>query len=547
MQALTVAIGPKGITFFAQNLVSGELINCLSTLKPPDRNLTVPDITHYTAGYNFTISNIQISLTNGSLSGYSPTFSSVSQQAGGQFPLVMVGSNFSANYKWYESYHDHSCSTSSHGSYCNDYDGSNTFTYSPSVGSLTTTVTLGFVYNNKTQSYEIDVVNSTGQTANMTANIPGNSVLQNEDASCFSSHVSDTTEQLFDNIDFSSALQSVLPSMLQSIPASGKLTDKINYEFGLGDSGLTFPNNNGIAIGVTGKVSYNGQYYPGTVPAALPVPPVPTDSHHLQMYVSDYEINALHWAYYQAGLLNTTVNPSDLPDPDVLKVKTYVNLVPAFKPYQTYAMQAQVNPKAPPVVAFQDVYIFTSAAMSLLQTQLPNNIYQEITGLEGNAYVAKADLEADLSEVDQSWWPAIEKATIAMGMAVTQNLEFTMTIQTPNDPKPNLVFDVQRTDILQNLALGIAGKAQTMQYAFQQVKYATTFVSTTVPNFDKTNFADLVWPVAGEPRYDQTLTAMGQTGVPLPIMADFQFLFDQAVLSIQEGYVSILSDVKFKS
>jgi hypothetical protein len=36
-------------------------------------------------------------------------------------------------------------------------------------------------------------------------------------------------------------------------------------------------------------------------------------------------------------------------------------------------------------------------------------------------------------------------------------------------------------------------------------------------------------------------------GRTLPIMQGFQFDFDQAVLSIQQGYVSVLADVKLKS
>ncbi|MDQ5823372.1 MAG: hypothetical protein M3441_04060, partial [Chloroflexota bacterium] len=280
----------------------------------------------------------------------------------------------------------------------------------------------------------------------------------------------------------------------------------------------------------------------------LPVPPVPTDQHHLQTYVSDYEINALHWAYFMAGLLNVTVNPSDLPDPDVLKVKTYVAMIPAFKPYASFAMQAHIVPKQPPTVTSQQVYIFTTAAMSLLQQQLPASVYQQITGLSGNAYVAQADLETDLAGagVAQDYYATIEKATLASGMAVAHDLQFSLTIQNGAPQQPNLVFDLVRTDILQNLGLGISGTAQTLQYGFTRVTYAATFVSTTVPGFDKTNFGDLIWPVVGEPNYDETLQEMGETGVPLPIMSGFQFLFDQAQLSIQEGYVSILANVELK-
>jgi hypothetical protein len=133
-----------------------------------------------------------------------------------------------------------------------------------------------------------------------------------------------------------------------------------------------------------------------------------------------------------------------------------------------------------------------------------------------------------------------------MGMAATQDLRFTITIQNGAPQQPNLVFDVARTDVLENLGLGSSGTAQTLQYAFTHVKSTATFVSTTVPGFEETSFGDLIWPEVGETAYSTTLQKMGKTGVPLPIMSGFQFLFNHARLSIQEGYISIFAKVQFK-
>jgi hypothetical protein len=168
--------------------------------------------------------------------------------------------------------------------------------------------------------------------------------------------------------------------------------------------------------------------------------------------------------------------------------------------------------------------------------------------VDGDAYVSKAELEADLSGagVGQTYYETIEKAAKSIGMVVTQNLAFTLDIQNGATPQPTLVFDVARKDILENLGLGVKGDVQTLQYGFRRVKAVATFVSTTIPHFDKKNFGDLIWPVAGEPRYDETLMAMGKTGVPLPMMKDFQFHFEQAQVSIQQGFVSVLAQVAFK-
>jgi len=211
-------------------------------------------------------------------------------------------------------------------------------------------------------------------------------------------------------------------------------------------------------------------------------------------------------------------------------------------------MRATVGPRQPPVAAFQQVYELTTSVMAVLRTQLPTDVYQKVQGLNGNIYLDAASFEADLAPVgiapaDQA---VIEKAASAMGMTVMQTLEFTLTILNGASQPPEIVFDVARTDVLQDLSLGASGGAQTLQYAFQRVLSRATFVSSTVPGFNGAGFGDLIWPIAGEGRYDDTLQKLGQTGVPLPIMKGFQFVFDEAVLSIQQGYVSILAKVAFK-
>src|SRR5262249_45481488 len=152
----------------------------------------------------------------------------------------------------------------------------------------------------------------------------------------------------------------------------------------------------GIKIGVTGKVRYRGEEYTGQTPPTLPVPPPPLDQNHMQVYVSDYEINALQWAYFRAGLLTTLVTPSQLPDPDVLKVKTYVRTIQALKPYQPFSMNALVEPLQAPVAAFAEVYQFTTDAMATLHQQLPSDVYQRILGMEGDGYSSWDDVVAAL-------------------------------------------------------------------------------------------------------------------------------------------------------
>ncbi|MGE5672549.1 MAG: hypothetical protein ACM3XM_01505 [Mycobacterium leprae] len=546
MQALTVAIGPAGIEYFARQLVAQELVGALGGLKPPDRSIPVGSFSESGPGWVNSYSNVRVDLSHGILSGYTPVYQSVKQQPQGKFLLAMDGRNCTASYDWRERYHcDHSYSGGGH----TKEDVDETYDYKQGISDLATTVTLGFVYDQKGNDYAIDVLGSSGQSSQDKPNIPSQSILHGQSNACYTTTLSQATTDSVAAIDFSTPIAQLLPPLLESIPASGDLGHGIAYEYLLGDAGLTFPQDNGIAIGVTGRVSYSGQYYSGQTPPVLPVPPVPSSPNHLMFYLSDYEINALQWAFYQAGLLNTTVNPDDLPDPDVLKVKTYYPQIPAFKPYTAYAMQAQLTPKAAPVVTFAQVYRLTKSVMTLLQQQLPAPVYQQILGLDGNAYACVADLETDLTDagVAQTYWGTIEQAAREMGLVLAQNLEFRLTIQNGAAVLPYLTFDVVRTDILDNLALGVSGQAQTLQYGFVHAKYSATFVATNIVNFDQADFGSFIWPVVGEPQYDKVLVDMGQTGVPLPMMAGFHFLFQQAQVSIQQGYVSVLAQVEYKA
>jgi len=539
------------VDYFVQQLIAGDLTNRLEKLQPPDNNLTVPNFSNSGYGYRISYSNIHIELRKGTLAGFHPTFAPPTvPNAGGKFALTPTSANFTVNYKWHESYYNTYCLYSNKGSNCSSSDKAADYDFGPVIGLLTTQVTLGFEFNPATKTYDIKVVSSSGQSTNITQNIPARSVIHNQDQGGFTSSVSDATAKAVSSIDFGAAIAALIPPLLKSIPGSGKLTTDIYYDFGLGESGIEFPaDNKGLKIGVTGKVRYRDEQYPRTPPPPLPLPPPPLDQNHLQVYVSAYELNALHWAYWKAGLLNTVVTPSDLPDPDVLKAKTDITMIPSFKPFTAYAMNALVSPLAAPVAGFQEVYQFTKTAMAWFSAHLPSDVYVLVQGLEGDGYATRADLEEALTDaqIPAQWFDTIRNTTKGMGMVAVQDIQFTLTIQNGAPQQPNVVFTVKRTDILDNLALGLSGEAQTMKYGFRKVKSAAAFVSSTVPKFESKTFGDIIRPIAGEPRYSQTLIAMGQTGVPIPIMSGFHSLFDKAALSIQEGFVSILAQVTFKT
>ncbi|AWN31771.1 hypothetical protein [Streptomyces sp. NEAU-S7GS2] len=555
MQTLTVAIGAKGIDFFTKHYVTDVLANDLKGMKFPDHD--VPGITEFTiedTGSTWVYcENLDVKLTNGKLQGFDPAYQGVKQQSNGTFTLTYDAVKFTVPYTWTEKWDRKACTR--FGCDPAKSQGPNSFDYNPSIGKLDTTVTVSFAYDSGRNSYDIKYQSSNATPSDSSTEPPGDSVIQHEKGFWGGKHLNTDAVAAIGGVEFAKPVQDSINPMLASIPASGKLTDDITFDFAVGDSKLAFPGDNGITIGVTGEVAYKGTPYPGPQPTALPVPTPPVDDHHVEVYVSDYTVSALHWAYWKAGKLDLTLRPSDLPDPDSLKVKTYVTAVKAFKPYAAFAMTAQVTPVAlpqkdiPQTYEFAQVHEFTQATEDILQKQLPSDVYALIkTSLDGNAYTQTSDLTADLRQlgVAEQYDEAIEKATRVMGMVVTQNLEFALFIE-DGKSRPQIVFDLLRTDVLQNLALGRSGNAQTMQYDFHKVTFDATLKSTTVPGFDKVDFGGMVWPIIGEPRYDEALQKLGKTGVALPIVQDFTFLFEQAQLSIQEHYVSVLADVAYKN
>ncbi|MBO0902173.1 hypothetical protein [Jiella sonneratiae] len=557
VQALTMAIGKKGVSFFAEQLVSGIAVQQLKSLTPPNNTIDVGSFMVVGFGYSSSYSNFKIALTNGRLNNFSPAFSSATQTGGGDpagsvFDLVLNANNFSATFDWRETYYVYSCYSGGDFPVCNGSNGDSTYTYTPGFGSLTVTVPCKFQYDASSNSYEIVAQAASATTGNVSANIPSKSAVNGQESDgCFKTKVSDSTQSTITSIDFATPINNVFSGLLRTIPGSGDLGDKIRFDFELASSGLAFPGSDGITIGVTGVAEYDGTAYDGPNPPTLPIPAVPTDAddHYLNVYVSDWSINGLNWAYFKAGKLNLTLDPSDLPNPSALKAQTYATYEPAFKQYGNVALQARITPQAAPVSSFQTVYIFTSEAMALLQKQVPASVYTLLQGFSGDAYTAANTLEQALAAtgIDSQYFGTIETATKQNGMVANQTMTFELLVENGANPLPNLVFNVVRSDVMTDLTLGVtSSNAQSMQFSFANVSNTATFVSTTIPGFNKDAFGSFVWPVVGETAYATALNELGQTGVAIPIAQGFSFLLTDSVLSVQDGYVSISTQLEFK-
>ena len=559
MQAITIAIGKAGIQFFAQQFLSGQILNLLKTLQAPTRNITVPSFKYSDLpGSTTTISSYSLELAQGQILNFTPSYSDeVTQgQSGGValFTLNFPAGPFQAAYNWEETYHwdTEGVTNGPHPApYHQSGDKNYSSDYTPEFSGMLVTVVVQFAYDTQSGAWQIIVQSTNGQSTVLDTKLPSHSVLRYQSGGCSGYHFDQTTLQAIEDINFGPPINALIEGVLKTIPGSGNLGNGILYDFSLGDGGIAFPNNDGIQMGVKGGASYNGTAFSAASSPSLafPPPPADADSHHLCMYVSNYEVDALNWAFYKAGKLNTVVNADDLPDPNILKVKTYVSNCPELKPFSAFSMQAQITLNSAPVTSFQSVYELTKAVLDVLKTQLPADQYNYLSNLQGNNYTSVSDLESDMQEVGitPTYFPLIEAAAKVQAMVVTHDINFALNIQTFKPDEPNIVFNIQRTDILTNLSLGIGpNNAQTMQFQFNNLGWSASFVSSNIPNLNASALHN-IWSYAGEAQYDGLLVKLGTSGVPVPIMQGFQFDFSNAELSIQDSYISVLANVSYQT
>ena len=418
MQALTVAIAPSGLQYLAQELIVGQFVSALTNLVPPNRSISVPDITLSTSssGAMTVAEHIVITLSGGSLSSFNPRFQSLTQGAGGQFTLTLVASGCRVNYTWNEQYDTYLIYFGSHN------EGHTNDTWGYSMGVDTFTITVPVTLTQQAQSYNLAIGTVTATPTGLHPNIPGNSIVQ-QPGPCFTTTVDNTTVSALEAIDFQTPIQNLFKNLLGTIPASGKLTPDIVFSFNEGDTALAFPNNAGISLGVTGNVTWNGNAYSGGTPPSLPIPSMPT-SNHVHFFAADYEFNELFWAWFKDGRLNTTITAGQLPDPGMLNTNYYRSgpLAPLYQAYPNLQMTVAVTPQSPPTVTFQSVYQLVYGDNGVLTTQesaLPASFYQALSTLQGSVYLSQGDyttaLQNALGPTGTQYITQIEQASVVTG------------------------------------------------------------------------------------------------------------------------------------
>jgi hypothetical protein len=419
MQALTVAISSSGVQYLSQKLIVGGLIKALSGLKPPDRRLPVPDITLSTSstGAMTVAENIVISLSGGSLSNFVPTFQSITQGASGQFTIVLVASGVTVNYAWNEQYDTYYIYL-----WINNNQGHTNQNYGYSMLVDLFTISIPITLSQQATTYKVTVGTVSATPTGLHPNIPGNSIVQ-QPGGCFTTTVDSTTVQALENIDFQTPIQNLLQNLFGTIPASGKLTPNILFSFNQGDTPLAFPSNQGITLGVTGNVTWEGNAYSGSSPPSLGIPTVPT-ANHVHFYAADYQFNELYWAFFKDSRLNKTITAGEIPDPGLLNTNAYKSgpLAPLYQKYPNLQMTVEVTPQAAPTVKFVTVYQLTYGDNGVLTTQeapLPASIYQQLQTLQGSVYLSEglytAALQATLGPSGIQYIQQIAQASTVAG------------------------------------------------------------------------------------------------------------------------------------
>lgn len=545
LQGITVAIAPSGIQYFNSIILSPTLVTKLANLSPAEQKINIGPIDYYVTefgtSYYAPIENVLITLSGGQLHTFNPAIQPLMQQVNGQFSLTMVANNFSAAFTWNEQYV--LPISLSQGQQHND----NFQNYTIGFGSLKVVIIFDFNYANDAWSLEIATINTT--PAQITPNVPSKSILTKTGSGCGNS-VSDACKNAVDNIDFSSAVKAAIGSQFASIPATGRITGDISFLFEEGPNGLTFPGDAGILAGVTGVASYQGTVYSAPNPPTLPMPAMPTDK-HLAYNVSDYSFNSLMWAFFSAGKLKGYVTPGSLSDPRILNTSTYQgsSLQALYDAYPNLNMTANIVTKAAPTVSFVQIYDLTSAAYARFQSQLPADIYGKLKSMVDQAYITEPAFHTALvnaigQDGANNYSTQIEQAAIVLAGVVNMTHEVVLNVVQNGQEIPVITFDVTQTDTLQNLALGHSGAAQTVMFAFQNIPELTQtqFISSSLHGVDGGDFG-YIWETALQLEYTNVMAAIGQTGVALPRIANFNLLFDQAVITINNGYIEVVTDV----
>jgi hypothetical protein len=268
------------------------------------------------------------------------------------------------------------------------------------------------------------------------------------------------------------------------------------------------------------------------------------------------------WAFFSSGALSSTIGSGDLDadHSDVLTTGEYKGsaLEIIWKTYPDKEMSAACTAKHEPTVTFEPVYQLTEDNLDKIKppvttdqvfAKLKKNAQNRICPDEASFFKLLTDV---LGAADAAKYKvAIERAASrTLKCVVHKSTRVVLNVLDGGKTIPVITFDVDETDVLEDMQLGVAksGLTQTLKYAFVNLSHltTTTFVSSPFPKVDSDHFA-YIWKHALHDAYKGVYEGVGKHGIALPRIEGFDFIAEHAAIALEQGYVSVLADVRHKS
>jgi hypothetical protein len=560
MQGIAVAITPNAISTVIGQLLGSQIATGLQQNMTEPPNDTINDIAPWTEtgqATSETWSNYVLNLTNGEFTSFAPVYQSCAQQAPdppasdtGQFEVTVDAPNCSVTYDWVESYTQtvFPAPPFENGSK-NVGPNKPPYSYEQSFTSFNVSVTYALAYSAKDGNYAFTYLACSTSPEGEQATIPSQSVLNDQvSGECFSSNVSSATENQLENLNYSGTVTGIVNDIMATIPASGELEGgAVTFDFGPSSStALQFPDNNGVTAGVLGDVSAGGTSYSTVVtpPSDVPVPQLPSGGDapwwDVAYNIQDYQLNALFWGYYQAGMLDTTLTEADFNNgvggpSNPLYTSYYANAGPLKVIYTTYPdqpMQALLTATGPPTVTFQGVYALTPTNVATISMQLSDQgvltpaMSTALTAMGSYGFVyigldAFNDFVTTQCAALQPYLASIvDPNAETSGIVLSVEVECALSIPDVSGAPTILVWEAAENFILQDVTLGpLDGTVQSLSSTLVGSTDQTltlTPISTTLGT-GVSGSLGAVWAFLETP-WQEVLQYVATQGVPVPCL-----------------------------
>ncbi len=524
LQSVTMAVSNQGInslfkaitpTLISQSFTAPSMSALSSPVEIPSTYQRIDVNSIELSGGN--ISNIQVASTP-----------SISYSSSGT-PCISLGGSLHIHYdEWYERGSTFSQGATSSSSYADNF-GAFDFDITNIDLSFNVAITCG-----TSAPLQWKVTTSNAQQSNVSvANvaIPSGSELNGSDLGCVQTRVDEQVSNMVADVNYAQKLSGALNGVLNSIPNSGRLTPNIIYQFAP-SCDPSFPNNDGLVLGITGAVQFNGHNYSAS-PVSIPLPTIQPNL-DVVVNVAAYELNALLWAAFQNGDLGINLTPQSDSNSETLNSNYYNAIWPALNSFgqsknaNGLPLQVVAGAATAPVASIGTVLQLTQAIYTGLQSQVDAATYANLANMVGIIYYSSSAFNdgladyltpAESTQYGNTILNAVQKGatTTVLSMPLSVNVAFNYMYQ--GSWLPLLSFTINRSNVLSNLSLSNpSGSTDILGFSFsQQNADSISNVKVIVPELDgvATDILDIVWALFSA-NLNIALSSVGARGLPLP-------------------------------